>query len=282
AWEKELEAVKKDVTTVTDYKGTLDKDAKTLLGCLEALSAYEKRLIRVATYASLRSSADGSDPENQRDAAKISAALADIGAKLSFVDSELLTIPEDTIKQFLNEETALQTYEKMLHDLLEKKAHTLAPEIEETLAALSEVHGAPHMVYQRSKAADMEFDSITDDNGNELPMSAALYEDRYEMAAETTVRRGAYQSFVKTFNQYKNTYAAVYATEVNKQVTLSRLRNYDSVTDMLLDSQQVTKEMYHNQLDVIQKDLAPHMRRFAKLKQEKLGLDEMRYSDLQA
>src|SRR5699024_7125778 len=118
AWEKELEAVKKDVTTVTDYKGTLDKDAKTLLGCLEALSAYEKRLIRVATYASLRSSADGSDPENQRDAAKISAALADIGAKLSFVDSELLTIPEDTIKQFLNEETALQTYEKMLHDLL--------------------------------------------------------------------------------------------------------------------------------------------------------------------
>lgn len=281
-WEKELEAVKEDVTEVTAYKGKLDSDAETLLNCLETLFAYQKRLIRVATYASLRSSADGSDPENQRDASKISAAMADIGAKLSFVESELLTIPEETIKQFLNEETDLHTYQKMLYDLLEKKEHTLSPEIEETLAALSEVLGAPHMIYQRSKAADMTFDSITDDDGNELPMSAALYEDRYEMAAETTVRRGAYKSFTKTFNQYKNTYAATYATEVTKQVTMSRLRGYESVTDMLLEGQQVTKEMYHNQLDVIQEELAPHMRRFAKLKQEKLGLDEMRYSDLQA
>lgn len=281
-WEKELEAVKKDITTVTDFKGKLAQDASGLLACLDTLSAYQERLIRVATYANLRSSADGSDPDNQRDMAKVSAALADIGAKLSFIDSELLTIPEDTIKQFLHQETKLQTYEKMLFDLMEKKTHTLAPEIEETLAALSEVHDAPQMIYQRSKAADMEFDPITDDAGNELPMSAALYEDQYEMAAETTIRRGAYRSFVKTLKQYKNTYAAVYATEVTKQVTMARLRNYDSVTDMLLEPQQVTKEMYHNQLDVIQEELAPHMRRFAKLKKEKLGLDEMRYSDLQA
>lgn len=281
-WEKELEAVKKDITTVTDFKGKLAQDASGLLACLDTLSAYQERLIRVATYANLRSSADGSDPDNQRDMAKVSAALADIGAKLSFIDSELLTIPEDTIKQFLHQETKLQTYEKMLFDLMEKKTHTLAPEIEETLAAISEVHNAPQMIYQRSKAADMEFGPITDDAGNELPMSAALYEDQYEMAAETTIRRGAYRSFVKTLKQYKNTYAAVYATEVTKQVTMARLRNYDSVTDMLLEPQQVTKEMYHNQLDVIQEELAPHMRRFAKLKKEKLGLDEMRYSDLQA
>ncbi|HLR02772.1 MAG TPA: oligoendopeptidase F [Virgibacillus sp.] len=281
-WEKELEVVKKDITTVTDFKGKLAQDASGLLACLDTLSAYQERLIRVATYANLRSSADGSDPDNQRDMAKVSAALADIGAKLSFIDSELLTIPEDTIKQFLHQETKLQTYEKMLFDLMEKKTHTLAPEIEETLAALSEVHDAPQMIYQRSKAADMEFDPITDDAGNELPMSAALYEDQYEMAAETTIRRGAYRSFVKTLKQYKNTYAAVYATEVTKQVTMASLRNYDSVTDMLLEPQQVTKEMYHNQLDVIQEELAPHMRRFAKLKKEKLGLDEMRYSDLQA
>jgi len=281
-WTKELEALKDDISKITGYKGTLESNAKTLLDCLETLSSYEERLIRVATYANLRSSADGSDPDNQRDMAKVSAAMADIGAQLSFIDSELLTIPKETIERFLNDETDLQTYKKMLFDLLEKKEHTLSPEIEETLAALSEVHGAPHMIYQRSKAADMEFDSITDDDGNVLPMSAALYEDSYEMAAETTIRRGAYQSFVKTLNQYKNTYAAIYATEVNRQISMSRLRNYESVTDMLLESQQVTKEMYHNQLDVIQKELAPHMRRFAKLKQEKLGLDDMRYSDLQA
>src|SRR5699024_1907184 len=44
--------------------------------------------------------------------------------------------------------------------------------------------------------------------------------------------------------------------------------------------QQVTKEMYHQQLNIIQKELAPHMRTYARLKQEQLGLEEMRFCDL--
>lgn len=281
-WEKELLAVQADITEVTKYKGKLGNDAKTLLNCLTTLEKYRERLVRVFTYASLKSSADGSDPANQRDSARVSSAGASIGAKLSFVQSELLALPEGQIEQFLNEEQALQLYKKMLDDILEDKPHTLAPEIEETLAALGEVHDAPYMIYSRSKASDMVFDSIQDEDGNELPMSAALYEDRYELEASTKLRRDAYDSFTKTLNQYKNTFAATYATEITKQVTMSRLRNYESVTDMLLSPQQVTKEMYENQLNVIQEELAPHMRRYAKLKKEKLGLDEMRYSDLKA
>src|SRR5690625_7454203 len=138
------------------------------------------------------------------------------------------------------------------------------------------------MIYGRSKSADMEFDPIKDEEGNEHPMSFALYEDRYELSPHTSLRRKAFDSFIHTLNQYKNTYAATYATEVTKQVTMSRLRSYESVTDMLLQPQQVTQEMYHNQLDVIQEQLAPHMRRYAKLLQQQLGLDEMRFCDLQA
>ncbi|WP_047986168.1 oligoendopeptidase F [Ornithinibacillus californiensis] len=281
-WEKELQAVQADITEVTQYKGKLGNDAQTLLSCLTTLENYRERLVRVFTYASLKSSADGSDPENQRDSARVGSAGAAISAKLSFVQSELLGLPEGKIEQFLSEEEGLAPYKKMLNDILEDKQHTLAPEIEETLAALGEVHGAPYMIYSRSKASDMVFDSIQDEEGNELPMSAALYEDRYELETSTKLRRDAYDSFTKTLNQYKNTFAATYATEVTKEVTLSRLRNYDSVTDMLLSSQQVTKEMYENQLNVIQEELAPHMRRYAKLKKEKLGLDEMRYCDLKA
>lgn len=281
-WENELAAIQLEVSVVTEYKGKLGTDAETLLNCLATLEKFQQRIIRAATYASLRASADGADPKNQADASKVSATLAKIGAELSFVDSELLTLSSETINRFLQEKPELRTYQKMLDDLLERKAYTLTPEIEETLAALSEVHNAPQTIYERSKASDMQFSPVHDQDGNELPMSAALYEDRYEITADTAIRRQAYNSFINTLNQYKNTYAATYATEVTKQVTMSRLRGYDSVTDMLLHSQQVTKEMYRNQLDVIQEELAPHMRRFAKLKQKDLGLAEMRFCDLKA
>lgn len=51
---------------------------------------------------------------------------------------------------------------------------------------------------------------------------------------------------------------------------------------MLLKPQHVTNEMYHNQLDIIQTELAPHMRRFAALKKRVLKLDELRFCDLKA
>ncbi|HLQ97450.1 MAG TPA: M3 family metallopeptidase, partial [Candidatus Dormibacteraeota bacterium] len=281
-WENELQSIQNDVQEVTKYKGKLGEDAETLLKCLTTLADFQKRVIRVATYASLRSNADGSDPENQRDSAKVASALASIGAKLSFIESELLTISSDTLKQFVSENAKLRTYEKMLDDILEKKPYTLSPEIEETLAALGEVHDAPMMIYERSKSADMEFNPIQDDDGQKHPMSFALYEDRYELSPNTPLRRKAFDSFVHTLNQYKNTYAATYATEVTKQVTMARLRNYDSVIDMLLHPQQVTKTMYENQLNIIQEKLAPHMRKYAKLLKEQLGVDELKFCDLQA
>ncbi|HEY4600093.1 MAG TPA: oligoendopeptidase F [Cerasibacillus sp.] len=281
-WEKERQALEEDVQKVSAYKGKLNESAEQLFGCITAYEAYLERLIRVSTYASLRLSTDGSDSGCQRDAAKVAALTAKINAQLTFIETELLDIPKERFEQFKQDEPQLNNYQKMLNDILKKKPYTLTPEVEETLAALEEVHQAPYMIYSRSKSSDMVFDPIQDGTGKEIPMSAALYEEKYEISEDTTVRRNAYDSYIKTLNQYKHTYAATYATEVTKQVTLAKLRGYDSVTEMLLQPQEVTLEMYENQLDIIQSELAPHMRRYAKLKKEKLGLEDIRYCDLKA
>lgn len=281
-WQAALTALQTDISLVTTYQGKLGSSAKTLLEALQAYEDYSERLDRVATYATLQISTDGSNADYQGDAAKTGAAFAMIYAELAFFDSELLTIPATTIAAYITELPALHTYKKMLDDIIETGKYKLSPEIEKVLAALGEVHDAPFMTYERSKTADMVFEDITDDAGQVLPMSEALYEDRYEIDASTDIRKQAYTSYVKTFKQYKNTYAATYATEVTKQVTMAKLRGYASVTDMLLEPHQVTKEMYDNQLDVIQKELAPHMRKLAKLKQADYGLDKIHFRDLKA
>ncbi|MED1201566.1 oligoendopeptidase F [Heyndrickxia acidicola] len=281
-WESELYALDKDLGTVTSFKGKLGNGPKVLLECFNALEAYYTRIIRVATYASLRSSEDGTNPQNQADSSKVGASLAAIEASLSFFESEVLGLPEGTIEQYIQEEKGLKTYQKELKVLLDKKAHILSPEAEAALASLGHIHDAPYMIYQRSKSSDMEFSAIEDSDGNELPLSFALFEDRYEFSSDTEIRRKAYSSFTNGLKQYKNTFAAAYSTEISKQAALSKLRNYSSITEMLLKPQQVTTDMYINQLDVIQKELAPHMQRFAKLKKRELGLDKMLFCDLKA
>ncbi|PKR76831.1 oligoendopeptidase F [Halalkalibacillus sediminis] len=280
-WEKALKDVENAIRAVTHFKSRLSESGETLIHCLLEKDALEADFMRVATYASLLASADGTNTENQARVARVSSVGAEVQAETAFVSSEIRGLDEMTIKQFLSEEPGLEVYEKKLNDLMEGKAHQLSPEVEETLAAFSEVFDSPYSVYQQSKTSDMTFPSFTTSDGEEHSLTFNNF-PVYEGAADTELRRKAYEAFVGILNQYKNTYAATYATEVKKQVTEARLRNYDSATDMLLHKQQVTKEMYHNQLDTIQKELAPHMRRFAKLKQRVLGLEKMKFSDLKA
>lgn len=281
-WEQELEAVINDLNTVTKYSGKLHEGAQNFLHCLQNYEKIMERAHLVQTYANLRFSADGSDPVNQANVIKAASFQAKIGSELSFLKSEILQLDTKLIESYFQEIPELNEFYHAVMDILDLKPHTLSPETEKVLATLSEVFQAPYMIYQRSKSADMQFSSITDGNDHEHPMSFALYEDRYEQSADTELRRKAYESFVKTLKQYKNTFAAIYATEVKKQVIEAKLRNYSSVTEMLLQPQKVTKEMYENQLDIIKNNLAPHMRKFAQLKKRVLGLDQLLFCDLKA
>ncbi|MDP4171545.1 MAG: oligoendopeptidase F [Bacillota bacterium] len=282
SWEAELELIETEISRFDAFKGTLHNGSKALLDVLSAQEQLYLKMIKAYTYASLRQSTDGTDPANQANSAKISALFTKMNAELSFIDSEILELPDGTVEKFIEEEASLKPFQKSLQVLLETKKHKLSPETEEALAALGEVHGAPYKIYEMSKLADMQFSSIEDEEGNELPVSFALFENRYEFSADTDVRRKAYKSFVHTLSQYKNTFASTYSTEVKKQVSFSRLRKYESVTHMLLEPQQVSIEMYNNQLDIIYKELAPHMRRYAELKKKVLGLDKMLFCDLKA
>jgi oligoendopeptidase F len=281
-WETALKEIEDDVKKFADFKGSLHTVSKALLECLTAQEELTKKLVKVRTYASLKQSADGTDPVNQANSSKVAAIGTQASSALSFISSEILDFEDGKIEEFLQEEPGLEPFKKNLLELLETKKYTLSPETEEVLAALGEVHSAPYNVYGMAKLADMQFSSIRDEEGNELPVSFALFESRYEFSPDTYVRRKAYESFGSTLKQYQNTIAATYATEVKKQVTLAKLRNYESVTHMLLEPQQVTPEMYNNQIDIIYKELAPHMRRFAELKKKVLGLDKMMFCDLKA
>ncbi|MCY9401284.1 oligoendopeptidase F [Bacillus haynesii] len=282
AWEDALVKIEEDLVSIGSFKGRLHEGADVLLDCLILQEKLLERLIRAAAYTHLRKSEDLTNPVNQADASRMAALQAKLNAGLSFIQSEILEFPENQVETYIESEKGLEPFSKMLMEIMERKPYKLAPETEEALAVLGEVHDAPYKIFGMAKLADMQFSSIQDRNGNELANSFALYEGKYMFSPDTHIRRTAFDSFTNTLQTYKNTIAAIYETEVKKQVSMSRLRGYESVTHMLLQPQSVTLEMYHNQLDVINNELAPHMRKYAALKKRVLDLDEMRFCDLQA
>ncbi|MFT4139501.1 MAG: oligoendopeptidase F [Bacillus sp. (in: firmicutes)] len=281
-WHTPLNVLENNIQKLDAFKGRLHTNSTTLLNCLLLEEELLMKLTKLYSYANLKESTDRTNPIIQANSSKISALWTKVHTALSFIHNEILSFDEETIEKYLTEETKLEPFRKSLLEILQKRQHTLSPETEEALAALGEVHSSPYKIYGMTKLADMDFTSIQDEQGNELPVSFALFESKYEFSPSAYIRRKAYSSFVSTLKRYKNTVATTYATEVKKQVTLSRLRKYESVTHMLLEPQKVPLETYNNQLDIIYKELAPHMRRFADLKKKVLGLDQMLFCDLHA
>ncbi|MDR9854267.1 oligoendopeptidase F [Paenibacillus sp. VCA1] len=282
AWENEMQAVEQDISSVAKFEGKLGEGADTLLDCLLAQEELQGRVSRTSAYAHLLLSGDSIDPENQINAAKARDLSSLVVTALSFIKSEIIALPDGMIEEYIKEQPALRDFERSLKLLLQTKPHRLTPETEKVLASLGEVLGAPYRIYERSKLADMTFPAAKDGQGQEVPVSFALYENKYVESPDTVLRRNSFQVFSETLHKYRNTFAETYGTEVKRQVIESRLRGYDSVTDMLLTPQQVTKEMYNNVLDILQQELAPHMRKYAALKKRVLQLDEMTFADLKA
>lgn len=278
AWQTEYDEVSELIGTVTKYKGRLGESAQTLLQCLNAQEALLIRMAKVSAYASLNQSVDGTNPAYQAMAGKVASLRARIESETSFVQSEALSLPGGTLQLYLGEEPDLEPYKITIERMIERKPHLLSPETEMTLAALAEVLESPAIVYQRSRTADMSFEPVVDSKGNRRAMSFG----RYENDEDIVLRRNAYASFTEGLKAYQNTYGATWGTEVKKNVVLAKLRGFPSAIHMLLDRQQVTIDIYNNLHDVILTELAPHMRRYARLRKQVLGLDKMLYCDIEA
>jgi len=281
-WQAELEALDGAGAEVQLHQGRLGESAATLLACLNAVETLQQRLMRVGYFAYLRYAQDGTNAGYQDALARVDALEARLEASTAFVDSEILQLPDGTVERFLAQDSALAVHSVHLHDLLETKPHRLSADTEQVLASLGEVLGAPSMIYDRSKAGDLQFAPFTDAQGVARDNSVNLFEWTYDSHPDASVRRGAWQSFSAGLKAYNHTWSATFATEINKNVVLARLRHYPSTEAYLLHEHKVPQAFYSNILQTIQAEVAPHMRRYARLRQRVLGLDRLLYCDIKA
>ena len=281
-WEAELEALDAACAEVDPYRGRLGDSAATLLACLNAVEMLHQRVMRVGVFAHLRNAQDGTNADNQAALARALALGARLHACTSFVESELLQLPDGTVERFLAQDSVLADHKVHLQDLLETKPHRLSADTEKVLASLGEVMDAPWTIYHRSKAGDLQFAPFTDAQGTTRANSVNLYEWTYEPHPDVSVRRSAWQSFSAGLKAYNHTYAATLATEINKNVVMARLRNYPSTEAYLLQDHKVPLAFYNQILQTIQAEVAPHMRRYARLRQRVLGLDKLLHCDIKA
>lgn len=280
AAEADFEAAVEKAKALAD---TLEKTYKNALttpeSIAECLALYEELeilLYQTTSYTSLAVSVDYTDTEAQKKDAKMTALAAEIGSRLSFIESEIADAPEELIRAAMDKTGRAKHY---LAEILREKPHRLSAETEKVLAALSPVFNAPYDIYHMTKLADMKFGSFTV-NGREYPLGYSLFEDEYEYEADTDVRRAAFRAFSDKLREYENTTAATYNTYLTQQRIMAKQRGFADMFEADLFTDHVTREMYDRQIDLITKKLAPAMRKYARLVGKMNKLDRVTFADL--
>lgn len=265
------------------FADTLEKTYKNALttpeSIAECLALYEELeilLYQTTSYTSLAVSVDYTDTEAQKKDAKMTALAAEIGSRLSFIESEIADASEELIRAAMDKTGRAKHY---LAEILREKPHRLSAETEKVLAALSPVFNAPYDIYHMTKLADMKFGSFTV-NGREYPLGYSLFEDEYEYEADTDVRRAAFRAFSDKLREYENTTAATYNTYLTQQRIMAKQRGFADMFEADLFTDHVTREMYDRQIDLITEKLAPAMRKYARLVGKMNKLDRVTFADL--
>lgn len=257
------------------YAGKLH-DAATVIAAIEQLEALRKQLVLIGTYANLHHSVEQTSTEHQMRAGAVGTAFAKIGAQTSFVQSDLLQLTEEVLEAAKQQ---APQYANFLTQILREKPYTLHPEVEKVLAAFSGTLDAPYDIYNTTKLVDMKFPNFEVD-GESHAMSYNLFEGDWELETDTALRRAAFDAFSTKLRDYQHTTAKAYETQVKQEKTEADLRGHDSVLDFLLFPQEVDRAMFNRQIDVIMTELAPHMRKYAKLLQRVHHLEKMTFADL--
>lgn len=280
AAEADFEAAVEKAKALAD---TLEKTYKNALttpeSIAECLALYEELeilLYQTTSYTSLAVSVDYTDTEAQKKDAKMTALAAEIGSRLSFIESEIADAPEELIRAAMDKTGRAKHY---LAEILREKPHRLSAETEKVLAALRPVFNAPYDIYHMTKLADMKFGSFTV-NGREYPLGYSLFEDEYEYEADTDVRRAAFRAFSDKLREYENTTAATYNTYLTQQRIMAKQRGFADMFEADLFTDHVTREMYDRQIDLITEKLAPAMRKYARLVGKMNKLDRVTFADL--
>ncbi len=276
-WTEAAEAMPSLIEKAASYEGRLGDGVEVVTEALAALNELEERLSMLIVYASLRRDEDTANPDaNARYQQAVALAIG-AGQALAFVQPELLALPAEKFNELASAD-ALASYRHMFDNLDRQRAHVRSQEVEEVLAQMGEVTRTASEAFSQLDNADLEYGDVQDEHGN----TVALTKGRYGLLMESQdrdVRRAAHASMMDAYLRHGHTISSLYSGSVRKDVTIARIRGYESSRSEALFDDNVPDAVYDTLIDVV-RDASPVLRRYLDLRKQALDLDQLEVYDL--
>lgn len=238
---------------IKTFKGRLGNSVDEMYEYFKVLEKTLELHERIYAYAMFKYHQDMSNVEAIKLYKRVEKISTDFSEVESFASPEISKISNERLEEFLTDDR-MKEFEKTIRDIMKEKEHILSEDVENVLAQYGEVFGASENTFDIFTNTEFEFDSIKDDDGNEMKMNAAIF-SKYLTNKSENIRKQAFESMYRLYKKHINTITELYLTRVKSRVISSRIRNYKSSLDAATNNDDSNENVYHTLLDAMNKNL---------------------------
>lgn len=270
--------LKEELKQADKYKGTLATNATAFLAALEFCLAIYRKLETLYVYSHLKNDQDTANTTYQGLYARASSLLAEASAAISWFEPEVLTLSDDQIWSYFEEEPKLAVYRHYVAQMVDNRAHVLPADQEELLAGASEIFNAADDIFSVLNNADLVFPTIEGSDGEKIQLSHGVYGQLME-ATDRSVREAAFKGLYSVYGQFRNTFAQTLSSHVKGHNFKAKARKYTSAREASLSNNHIPESVYDTLVEVVNKHL-PLLHRYVALRKKLLATDELHMYDM--
>lgn len=271
AWEAGMQEMDRQADAFAALKGTLKNGPEAVLKAYRAFDEIGKLQYRVYRYPQLQRDVDTKDQAVAARFQRVGAAFAKFDTATAWFTPELLTVPEATMRQWLERTPALSPYRFGILDAYRRQQHVLDEKGERLLSLASRFAGSPREAYAELSTSDIVFPKITTSDGREVTLTAGAYGALLENNRVQADRAKAAEAYVGNYGKTANTYAALYNQVLQRDWFLAQARNFPTTLDAALHGDAVPRTVVETLIETTRAGAAP-LQRYARLRQKLLGL----------
>ncbi|MFQ5582803.1 MAG: oligoendopeptidase F [Calditrichia bacterium] len=277
-WEQGCEQLKNLLEKLDTFRGKLRESAEMLLNCLRLRDEIDVLLGKLYLYAGLKNDEDTTETKYQEYRDRAASLMVQTNEKNAFFQPEVLSIPEEKLWSFFEENPDLQVYRHYFEDMLRLKPHILPYQLELLLAMSGEIGQGPYNIFSMFNNADIKFPTIPDENNQPVEVTKGRY-NKFMESPNRRVRQDAFEALYNTYNNWTNTLAATLSAGVKKNIFYARSRKYENAPRAALHGDNVPETVYENVVNSINRNLEP-LHRYMHLRKRALRLNTLNPWDL--
>ena len=260
-------------------QGTLSQSPSTLLDAFKAMDEMGALAYQVWYFAALQYDQDQRNNEINGRRQQVQILFARQQQASSWFNPELLAVPLDTIRGWMDENAELAVYRFAIESLFHEQEHVLDEKGERLLSFAGRFGSVPHDSYAALTTADMKPATIRLLSGDEVTLTYGQYRAILETNRNQDDRASAYRAFHESYADRQNTYAALYNGVLQRDWFHARARGYESTLHAALHGNNIPTSVVETLIRVTKEGVAP-LRRYHRLRRRVLGLETYRLFDL--